>query len=165
MYTFNSCIGCALLQVGWAICLSTGLYIFEMLVSLFKFDTGTPPPIPVNPNLECGPETAGNKTCPLNACCSAFGYCGLTSDFCVGTVSHPFRILLTCINLEYDRRRIPGKQYSCIGINISSVLSASQTVVQQRYHLAQTQQPDVSVITKAGQVNGHAPQSRQHSWT
>ncbi|KAJ7278491.1 glycoside hydrolase superfamily [Mycena rebaudengoi] len=58
--------GCAGLGIDRLICLSPG----------------TPPPIPINPLLDCGPETKGNKTCPLNACCSAFGFCGLTSEFC-----------------------------------------------------------------------------------
>ncbi|KAJ2924337.1 hypothetical protein H1R20_g12762, partial [Candolleomyces eurysporus] len=58
--------GCAGLQANAVICVSTG----------------TPPPIPVNPNLQCGPESPGNKTCPLNVCCSAYGFCGLTSEFC-----------------------------------------------------------------------------------
>ncbi|TFK69201.1 hypothetical protein BDN72DRAFT_624535 [Pluteus cervinus] len=58
--------GCAALAVGMPICVSTG----------------TPPPIPVNPNLQCGPESPKNATCPLKACCSAFGFCGLTDEFC-----------------------------------------------------------------------------------
>ena len=41
-----------------------------------------------NPQLDCGPESVGNKTCPLKACCSGAGYCGLTSDFCTTTVSY-----------------------------------------------------------------------------
>ncbi|KAJ2912700.1 hypothetical protein MD484_g7717, partial [Candolleomyces efflorescens] len=58
--------GCKKLQVGALICVSPG----------------KPPPIPVNPDLQCGPESRGNKTCPLNACCSAYGFCGLTKEFC-----------------------------------------------------------------------------------
>lgn len=38
------------------------------------------------PGLECGPQSEGNATCPLNACCSAFGFCGLTDEFCSTTV-------------------------------------------------------------------------------
>jgi len=37
---------------------------------------------------ECGPTTPGNKTCPLGACCSGFGFCGLTSEFCTKTVGY-----------------------------------------------------------------------------
>ncbi|KAF8631388.1 hypothetical protein AX15_002419 [Amanita polypyramis BW_CC] len=66
-------MGCAKLQVGQVMCVSTG----------------TPPPIPVNPDLECGPESPGNATCPLNACCSAFGFCGLTDEFCNTAGSNP----------------------------------------------------------------------------
>ncbi|KAB5588844.1 hypothetical protein CTheo_7709 [Ceratobasidium theobromae] len=58
--------GCALLQLGYTLCVSPG----------------SPPPIPVNQKLQCGPASPGNATCPLNACCSAFGYCGVTPEFC-----------------------------------------------------------------------------------
>ncbi|KAB5587952.1 putative effector protein [Ceratobasidium theobromae] len=54
------------LQLGFTLCVSSG----------------TPPPIPINPDLQCGPESSGNATCPLKACCSAYGYCGTTADFC-----------------------------------------------------------------------------------
>ena len=44
---------------------------------------------------ECGifAETPG-KTCPLNTCCSEFGFCGTTTDFCTGKcqsncIEHP----------------------------------------------------------------------------
>ncbi|KAH8899991.1 glycoside hydrolase [Thozetella sp. PMI_491] len=33
---------------------------------------------------ECGPYAAdGKQSCPLNVCCSEFGFCGSTSEFCV----------------------------------------------------------------------------------
>ncbi|KAJ6600740.1 hypothetical protein B0H10DRAFT_2230831 [Mycena sp. CBHHK59/15] len=64
--------GCANIQIGLVMCVSPG----------------TPPPIPVNPLLECGPESKGNATCALKACCSAFGFCGLTDEFCHTSV-HP----------------------------------------------------------------------------
>ncbi|KAF7367964.1 Glycoside hydrolase family 18 protein [Mycena sanguinolenta] len=51
--------------------------------------SGTPPPIPIDPNQQCGPQTVGNVTCPLNACCSAFGFCGLTDQFCSTTGQNP----------------------------------------------------------------------------
>lgn len=36
-----------------------------------------------NAHPECGVNAkVANTTCPLNVCCSEFGYCGLTSDFC-----------------------------------------------------------------------------------
>ena len=32
---------------------------------------------------ECGKDAADpGQTCPLNVCCSQFGFCGTTSDFC-----------------------------------------------------------------------------------
>ncbi|TEB21663.1 glycoside hydrolase [Coprinellus micaceus] len=65
--------GCSLLQIGAKVCISTGL----------------PPPIPVNPSAQCGPETPGNKTCPLNVCCSAWGFCGQTSEFCEAAGGFP----------------------------------------------------------------------------
>ncbi|KAJ7879366.1 glycoside hydrolase superfamily [Mycena leptocephala] len=65
--------GCDGLQVGQKICVSAG----------------TPPPIPIDPNQQCGLQTVGNATCPLKACCSAFGFCGLTSEFCTTTGSNP----------------------------------------------------------------------------
>lgn len=58
--------GCANIQIDEVICVSSG----------------TPPPIPINPDLQCGPESPSGGECPLKACCSAFGYCGITSEFC-----------------------------------------------------------------------------------
>ncbi|KAF5382647.1 hypothetical protein D9615_002709 [Tricholomella constricta] len=58
--------GCANLQLGFTMCVSPG----------------TPPPIAINPDLQCGPESPGNAACALKACCSAFGYCGVTDEFC-----------------------------------------------------------------------------------
>ncbi|KAF8074504.1 hypothetical protein FPV67DRAFT_584653 [Lyophyllum atratum] len=53
--------GCAALQLNFTLCVSTG----------------TPPPIPINPLLQCGPESPSGGECPLKACCSAFGFCGI----------------------------------------------------------------------------------------
>ncbi|EFQ99545.1 killer toxin alpha/beta [Nannizzia gypsea CBS 118893] len=73
--------GCSILQVGQVICLSKG---------------NTPMPSPVN-GAVCGPQKPGTKPpsgsftgfdlaklnpCPLNACCSGWGFCGITSEFC-----------------------------------------------------------------------------------
>ncbi|PYH71903.1 glycoside hydrolase, partial [Aspergillus vadensis CBS 113365] len=71
--------GCGNLQAGQNICLSTG---------------NPPYPLPIA-NAECGPQVAGtifNSTkstdwesynpCPLNACCDAFGQCGITPVYC-----------------------------------------------------------------------------------
>lgn len=38
-------------------------------------------------NGECGPNFAGNKTCTgtqFGTCCSVYGFCGSTSDYCSG---------------------------------------------------------------------------------
>ncbi|KAI8904817.1 glycoside hydrolase superfamily [Gorgonomyces haynaldii] len=43
---------------------------------------GTAPPPDVDPNAECGLTSAAQAKCPLNACCSKFGYCGTSADFC-----------------------------------------------------------------------------------
>lgn len=67
-------LGCADLQLGAVICLSTG----------------TPPKPTANPLSTCGMTAPGslyNSTCPLNACCSQFGFCGVTSEFCATTTS------------------------------------------------------------------------------
>ncbi|KAF7339160.1 Glycoside hydrolase [Mycena venus] len=65
--------GCAGLQVNYTMCVSSG----------------TPPPPPIIAGLQCGPQSQGNNTCPLNACCSAFGFCGLTDEFCTTTGANP----------------------------------------------------------------------------
>ncbi|KAI3336893.1 carbohydrate-binding module family 18 [Xylariaceae sp. AK1471] len=39
---------------------------------------------------DCGPDAAvPGSTCPLNVCCSYWGFCGTTSDFCDTTGPHP----------------------------------------------------------------------------
>lgn len=61
--------GCNYLQLDQKICISDG----------------TPPKPKANPKAECGPLAPGdlyNSKCALNACCSEFGFCGLTSEFC-----------------------------------------------------------------------------------
>ncbi|POR38364.1 Chitinase [Tolypocladium paradoxum] len=73
--------GCAGLQVGQIICLSCG---------------STPMPAPID-GVTCGPQVPGTmkpsgsfdgrdlvglNQCPLRACCSGWGYCGTTSEFC-----------------------------------------------------------------------------------
>lgn len=67
-------LGCADLQLGMNICLSTGT-----------------PPIPTaNPLSACGMTAPGklfNSSCPLNACCSQWGFCGVTDEFCAKTTS------------------------------------------------------------------------------
>lgn len=67
-------LGCVDLQLGMNICLSTGT-----------------PPIPTaNPLSACGMTAPGklfNSSCPLNACCSQWGFCGVTDEFCTTTTS------------------------------------------------------------------------------
>jgi len=77
-------MGCERLQPNQRVCVSDG----------------TPPFPAYIPDIQCGPQkkpedgsappTSGvNITdlnpCPLNACCSAFGYCGITPEFCIDT--------------------------------------------------------------------------------
>ncbi|CAG1998794.1 unnamed protein product [Fusarium graminearum] len=73
--------GCNRLQLGQVICLSKG---------------NTPMPSPVE-GVACGPQKPGTKKpsgsfdgwdlaklnqCPLKACCSGWGFCGTTTEFC-----------------------------------------------------------------------------------
>lgn len=61
--------GCKKLQKDQKICLSDG----------------TPPRPTPNPKAECGPLAPDDlylSECPNKACCSEFGFCGLTSEFC-----------------------------------------------------------------------------------
>ncbi|KAI9467480.1 class V chitinase-like protein, partial [Coemansia mojavensis] len=47
--------------------------------------SGTPPRPTPNPEAECGPLAPGDKylsECPLKACCSSHGFCGLDEDHC-----------------------------------------------------------------------------------
>ncbi|KAH8886056.1 class V chitinase-like protein [Thozetella sp. PMI_491] len=75
--------GCNGLQAGAQICLSTG----------------TPPMPAVVAGAQCGPQVNGTarpanwsdisslNPCPLNACCSMWGSCGISSDYCAATTS------------------------------------------------------------------------------
>ncbi|KAI8910043.1 hypothetical protein DFJ77DRAFT_521713 [Powellomyces hirtus] len=64
-------IGCNNLQLGTNMCLSTG----------------NPPKPPIIKGTSCGPQSVSGKDCPLKACCSAWGYCGTTEEFCKPTAS------------------------------------------------------------------------------
>lgn len=47
--------------------------------------SGSPPRPTSNPKAECGPLAPGdlyNTDCPNNGCCSEYGFCGTTADFC-----------------------------------------------------------------------------------
>ncbi|SPJ75661.1 related to chitinase [Fusarium torulosum] len=72
---------CNRLQLGQVICLSKG----NMLMSL------------THEGIACGPQKSGNEKpsgsfdgwdlaklnqCPLNSCCSGWGFCGTTTEFC-----------------------------------------------------------------------------------
>lgn len=57
----------------------------NLQTGLICLSPGTPPRPTPNPTAQCGPlapDTLYNTTCPLNACCSAYGYCGITQEFC-----------------------------------------------------------------------------------
>ncbi|GEQ72726.1 hypothetical protein JCM33374_g6414 [Metschnikowia sp. JCM 33374] len=61
--------GCNALQVNQPICVSEGK---------------PPRPVP-NPKAQCGPLAPGDlydTECPNKACCSDFGFCGISSEFC-----------------------------------------------------------------------------------
>ncbi|KAJ3378012.1 hypothetical protein HDU84_008026 [Entophlyctis sp. JEL0112] len=58
--------GCANLDVNQTMCLSPG----------------NPPPPIIDPNAECGIISPSGASCPLNVCCSPYGYCGLSAEFC-----------------------------------------------------------------------------------
>ncbi|KAJ4246526.1 hypothetical protein NW762_013466 [Fusarium torreyae] len=78
--------GCNRLQLGQPICLSKGKSPMPMAIS----------------GAVCGPQKPGSKKpasaktgwdlanmnpCPLNACCSGYGFCGITSEFCTNTTA------------------------------------------------------------------------------
>ncbi|KAF4463877.1 Killer toxin subunits alpha beta [Fusarium albosuccineum] len=78
--------GCDRLQLGQMICLSKGK---------------PPMPRPIS-GAVCGPQKPGSKKpastktgwdlagmnpCPLNACCSGYGFCGITAEFCTNTTA------------------------------------------------------------------------------
>ncbi|KAG8630143.1 hypothetical protein KVT40_001762 [Elsinoe batatas] len=74
--------GCSGLQAGDQICVSAG-------------SAGLPPPVD---GALCGPTVPGTKLsigqnisalnpCPLKACCSAYGYCGTTAEFCTPSIT------------------------------------------------------------------------------
>lgn len=64
---------------------------FDIFICLSE---GFPPLPPAELGVQCGPKVPGTKLptdgtsiadlnpCPLNACCSQFGYCGTTAEFC-----------------------------------------------------------------------------------
>ncbi|KAF5682499.1 killer toxin subunits alpha beta [Fusarium circinatum] len=78
--------GCNRLQLGQPICLSKGKNPMPLAIA----------------GAVCGPQKPGSKKpssaktgwdltnmnpCPLNACCSGYGFCGITSEFCTNTTA------------------------------------------------------------------------------
>ncbi|EFR03916.1 killer toxin alpha/beta [Nannizzia gypsea CBS 118893] len=78
--------GCSRLQPGQVICLSNG---------------NSPMPAQIE-GVSCGPQMPGTKKpsgpfngsdlaklnpCPLNACCSGWGFCGVTAEFCTESLA------------------------------------------------------------------------------
>ncbi|KXJ93845.1 glycoside hydrolase superfamily [Microdochium bolleyi] len=74
--------GCNGIQPGMRICQSGGTRLMPQQIA----------------GKQCGPQVVGTmkppsasidianlNPCPLNGCCSIFGYCGVTEDFCVAT--------------------------------------------------------------------------------
>ncbi|CAO3628090.1 unnamed protein product [Cunninghamella echinulata] len=67
-------LGCENLQLDMNICISSG----------------TPPRPTPDPTATCGMTAPGDlygKGCPLNACCSQWGYCGVSEEFCATKTS------------------------------------------------------------------------------
>jgi GH18 family chitinase len=54
--------------------------IFEQQIVCLS--PGRPPRPPINPIAECGLTSFDNRECPLRACCSKWGFCGSSADFC-----------------------------------------------------------------------------------
>ncbi|RMJ17465.1 hypothetical protein CDV36_002850 [Fusarium kuroshium] len=78
--------GCDRLQLGQPICLSAGKNPMPLAIA----------------GAVCGPQKPGSKLpttaktgwdltgmnpCPLNACCSGYGFCGITAEFCTNTTA------------------------------------------------------------------------------
>ncbi|KAJ2849889.1 hypothetical protein IWW36_002308 [Coemansia brasiliensis] len=66
---------------GWYGCNANHLWVGDKVC----VSSGTPPRPNPNPEAECGPLAPGDKylsECPLKACCSSDGFCGLDQDHC-----------------------------------------------------------------------------------
>ena len=73
---------------GWVNCESLGE------TQVICLGPGRPPMPSINPDAQCGPQKPGTvrppdgtnleelNPCPLNACCDAWGMCGITEEFC-----------------------------------------------------------------------------------
>ncbi|KAF4980645.1 hypothetical protein FZEAL_3394 [Fusarium zealandicum] len=78
--------GCDRLQLGQAICLSTGKS--PMPQAIAGAVCGPQMPGSKKPaGAITGWDLAGMNPCPLKACCSGYGFCGITGDFCTNTTA------------------------------------------------------------------------------
>ncbi|KAF5232628.1 hypothetical protein FAUST_8660 [Fusarium austroamericanum] len=78
--------GCTRLQLGQPICLSKGKNPMPMAIA--GAVCGPQKPGSKKPaSAKTGWDLAGMNPCPLNACCSGYGFCGVTSDFCTNTTA------------------------------------------------------------------------------
>ncbi|GKU22689.1 unnamed protein product [Fusarium langsethiae] len=78
--------GCNRLQLGQPICLSKGKNPMPMPIA--GAVCGPQKPGSKKPSsAKTGWDLAGMNPCPLNACCSGYGFCGVTSDFCTNTTA------------------------------------------------------------------------------
>lgn len=71
---------------------------YDIFICLSEGDPPLPPPVE---GVQCGPQVPGTRQptdgtplaelnpCPLNVCCSQFGYCGTTDEFCEVTGDVP----------------------------------------------------------------------------
>ncbi|CAM1501398.1 Fc.00g105600.m01.CDS01 [Cosmosporella sp. VM-42] len=76
--------GCSRLQFGQRICLSKGTAPMPMPVT--GAVCGPQKPGSVKPTgTKTGWDLAKMNPCPLKACCSGFGFCGTTGEFCTNT--------------------------------------------------------------------------------
>lgn len=73
--------GCAVLQAGQVICLSTGNPPMPAAIQ----GTTCGPQVPGTQRPASGVDISGLNPCPLNACCDIWGYCGTTAEFCTKT--------------------------------------------------------------------------------
>ncbi|KAF4433816.1 hypothetical protein F53441_13735 [Fusarium austroafricanum] len=76
--------GCNKLQLGQPICLSKGKNPMPMAIN--GAVCGPQKPGSKMPaSAKTGWDLAGMNPCPLNACCSGYGFCGITAEFCTNT--------------------------------------------------------------------------------
>ncbi|VZH92031.1 unnamed protein product [Fusarium fujikuroi] len=78
--------GCNRLQLGQPICLSKGKN--PMPLAIAGAVCGPQKPGSKKPSsAKTGWDLANMNPCPLNACCSGYGFCGITSEFCTNTTA------------------------------------------------------------------------------